>query len=144
MTEMNGKYWLTKDKSKFSRNTEKNKKFYSIFLLVISFFLVISIVAFYLNKQKNNDFSDYTETNIAVVTDIRVRYVKVNDMDGTTVFNYTISYEFTSNKQKIKGVHIVDRYFYDNYFDKKLKIKDTITILYNPERPELSMIKKQF
>lgn len=136
-------YWDVKAKIDWQGKTNKNKIFYKKFFLLTLILLILFNILFYLNNQKNENLTNFSKTDQAIVTDIFVRHVKVNDMDGTTILNYTISYEFYHKKDIIKGRQVVDRYFYDKYFDKKLKINDTIVILYNPNRPELNIIKKQ-
>lgn len=142
MTEIDEKYWLNFNEKDASTNTEKNKKFYKIFLLLVVFLLVLVGFGVYLKSKINSNILEYTESENAIVTNIRVRYVKVNDMDGSYVLNHTVSYEFIHEHKKIKGMQIIDSYLYDDYFEEKLKINDTIAILFNPKQPAQSKIKK--
>ena len=135
------KNWLEEIHNLHSRRINKKKgSLRNVILLLASVFFILSI-SFYINQNSKNELIKNGKTTRGIITNIDLRYEKVNDMDGTTILNYTIYYKFSHQRETYDGVHIVDRYHYNQYFKEKIGINDSITVLYNPKKPKQNIIK---
>ena len=68
----------------------------------------------------------------------------MNDVDDTFVNNFQIEYEFEFNKGIVNSFYEIHNKDYHKYFENRVKLNDTIMIIYNPENPkENEIIKKK-
>ena len=127
---------------KYIENKAEQKRSKKI-LVRISFLLLFSFLALYL-------YSNYKSTYLkkngiisnAIVINIIHNSYRMNDMDGTYVNNYKVEFEFTTNKEIIKSFYEIRTDIYNQYFETRLKLNDTIKIRYNPKNPRENEIIK--
>jgi len=139
--DKNIEHWLEGITKSYSKTSNNEISYRGVFSILVLIFVIVG-VAGYLNQNISANIENNWNKTSAVVADIKLRYNKVNDMDGTTILNYTIFYSFTSGERIYNGKQIVDKYYYDTYFSEKLKVNDTIVILYNQANPKQNKIKQ--
>lgn len=111
---------------------------------VLSLFISISFTILFIIQKYNNSILDNKgiETT-AIVEHITLNDYRSNDMDGKWVYTYVIKYSFlTEDNNQISSYYEIQGKEYKRYFEKKIKINDTISIIYLPEKPEKNKIKR--
>ena len=63
-------------------------------------------------------------------------------MDGSSIENYILTFSFLADKENIKSVRTIEKKNYSNYFDRKLYVNDTISILYDATNPKNNKVKE--
>ena len=118
-----------KRNQKYLRNT--------IIFLIVSFLIFFSVkIGFKVYFEENG------VTTFARVTEIR----EIDNFENRIedyIKSYIIVYQFKTSKSKIinSNFEIRDVEFSD-YFEKKVKVNDTIKIMYLPNTPKFNRIKK--
>ncbi len=133
---LNNVFRKDKDKS-------EQKKVRVLVIVIIGALICILTVSIYLYFQKSNDLKTNGERTYAIVTGIKRNGYRANDMDGTTVNNYLISFEFHVGQKKIIGFQSIEKKEYLDYFNEEIKVADTIYIQYSIVNPHNNKILKK-
>tara|TARA_R110002073_G_scaffold145532_3_gene297670 strand:+ start:1817 stop:2200 length:384 start_codon:yes stop_codon:yes gene_type:complete len=109
-----------------------------------AFILLIGLLigSNFLNKNNEKELiADGIETT-AIITKIDVNNYKANEMEGTYVENYMLTFNFSVDGKNIKSIRTVGKKEYDKYFKRALYVNDTISILYDSSNPKNNQIKE--
>ena len=112
-------------------------------IVIIGVLICILTVLAYLYFQKSNELEINGERTYATVTGIKRNGYRANDMDGTTVNNYMISFEFFDGEKKNIGFQAIEKKNYSDYFNNEIKVTDTILILYSTVNSDNNRILKK-
>ena len=120
------------------------KKIKTSHLLITAFLLIVSLlfISNYLNNKNNDNLNENGVETLAIVSEIDVNNYKANEMDGTTVENYILTFNFSANGENIKSVRTIEKKEFAKFFNKKIVVNDKISILYDPENPKNNKIKE--
>ena len=119
------------------------KKIKTSHILITVFLLVVSLL-FISNYLKEDNISNLNKNGIetvAKITKIEVNDYRANEMDGTSIENYVFTLSFMANGENIKSIRTIDKKDYSKYFDRKLYVNDTISILYDASNPNNNKVK---
>ncbi|WP_149304962.1 hypothetical protein [Pareuzebyella sediminis] len=106
--------------------------------------LLISLIVFgYFTLSKTDRLEKNGEVAKGIVIGLKRNSYKVNDFDGTRVNNYLISFEFFVGGEAIRGVEILEKRDYKQYFHHEIKVNDSLRILYDPRNPKNNRILKK-
>ena len=124
-------------------NRSEQKKARTLGIVIIGILTCILTVLAYLYFQKLNELEINGERTYATVIGIKRNGYRANDMDGTTVNNYLISFEFFDGEKKNIGFQSIEKKDYSDYFNNEIKVTDTIPILYSTVNPDNNRILKK-
>lgn len=128
------KFGTHKSKEMIQKRVQKN----TIILLMI--FVVGCFILWHHNYQKNETLNNYGINTKAVVSKIKRHFY--NDVFYGPVDNYHITYDFVINGIEVTKTQEILKENYELYFDKNIRIGDSIEIKYNPNKPINSRIEK--
>ena len=125
--------------NKKSGNDKPNNYSKSI-LLVFGVIILMSIVYQY-NRYSSQKFESNSIESIAVVKNIKYNNRLVNQLDGARIENYLFEYFYVIDGIRVDSYYQIDDFEYEKYFDKSIKIGDTIEISYKIDDQSYSKIK---
>ena len=120
------------------------KKIKTSHILITVFLLVVSLL-FISNYLKEDNISNLNKNGIetvAKITKIEVNDYRANEMDGTSIENYIFTLSFLANGENIKSIRTIEKKNFSKYFNRKLNVNDTISILYDPTNPKNNKVKE--
>lgn len=107
------------------------------------FILIILLTFMYLiNRNKSTRLVKNGIITKAIVEKIIHNSYIMNELDATGPNNYHITYTFKVKNDSLKGLYEILIDDYKDYFDKRLKVKDTITVIYEKQHPHNNKIIK--
>jgi len=128
----------TEEKKKEESNKSRKLTFYLLLALSLLF-----TILFIFKKYNNSVLENNGIETKAIVESIVKNNYRASDMDGKWVHTYLIKYRFgTKMNNEISGYYEIQRSDYEKYFEKELKVNDTISIIYLPDQPKKNKIKK--
>lgn len=112
--------------------------------LIIAFVVLIALLigSNYVNKSNDKHLNQNGIETLAIITDIDVNNYKANEMEGKFVENYVLTFNFTAEGKELTSIRTIEKKVYGNYFDRTLKVSDTIAILYDASNPKNNKIKE--
>lgn len=119
------------------------KKIKTGYILVATIALLLTLLYVSNSLRESNQehlLSNGIETT-AVISKIAVNNYKANELEGRYIENYVITFDFNVEDQKFQSVRTVEKKDYKKYFDRVLKAKDTIHIVYDASNPKNNKIK---
>lgn len=120
------------------------KKIKPGYLILGTFVLLVGLL-FASNYLKDNNEAALVENGIetiATISKIDVNNYKANEMEGTFVENYVLTFDFSVDGKNIKSIRTIEKKDYDKFFDRALYVNDTIPVLYDAENPKNNKIKE--
>ena len=98
------------------------------FVVLIGLLIAMNII--------NDNQERYLQENgievLATITDIDVNNYKANELEGTYVENYILTFQFSDSDGKVvTNVRTVEKKDFKLYFDKTLNVNDQIKIVYD-------------
>ena len=125
------------------REKEESKKSRKMILYLLLALPIIFTSLFIFKKNNNSVLENRGIETKAIVESIVLNNYRANDMDGKWVNTYLIKYRFGGKmNNQINGYYEVQGSDYKKYFEKELKVNDTISIIYLPDQPQKNKIKK--
>tara|TARA_B110000091_G_C13702250_1_gene426825 strand:- start:530 stop:910 length:381 start_codon:yes stop_codon:yes gene_type:complete len=120
------------------------KKIKTSHLLITTFVLVIGLllVSSYLKESNTSNLNKNGIETFAKITKIEVNDYRANEMDWSTVENSIITFSFIINGKTIKSVRTIKKSEFKQFFNKKITVNDTISILYEAENPKNNKVKE--
>ncbi len=121
------------------------KKFKTSHYVIIVFsLLVISLfVSNWWNDYKISKLEENGIETLALVTDIDINDYNANELEGKRIENYIFTFQFSTKAgEKITSIRTVEKKDFKDFFDKPIRVNDSINILYSPDSPKNNMIKK--
>jgi len=111
-------------------------------LVFLSFYwdcYLCRIILKYTNETHLNENGIET---FAKITKIDVNNYRANEMDGTFVENYVLTFQFLVNEETIESIRTIKKKDYDAFFKRTLFVNDSVKILYDAIEPKKQSNKK--
>ncbi|MFY0630707.1 MAG: hypothetical protein JXR05_10020 [Flavobacteriaceae bacterium] len=120
------------------------KKIKTGYLIVGAFLLLVGLLfaSNYLNNSNDASLNENGVETMAQVTKIDVNNYRMNEMDGTTVENYILTFNFSVDGKTVKSIRTIEKKTFTSFFKKALHVNDSISILYDPSNPKNNKIKE--
>ena len=112
-----------------------------ILVATIALLLTLLYISNSFQESKDHNLTNNGITTTAVISKITVNNYKANELEGRYIENYVLTYNFKVDEQSIQSVRTIEKKDYKKYFDRVLKAKDTISILYDASNPKNNKIK---
>tara|TARA_R110001632_G_scaffold2297_8_gene10082 strand:+ start:157 stop:540 length:384 start_codon:yes stop_codon:yes gene_type:complete len=113
--------------------------------LILGIFVLLIGLLFASSFLKENNKAVLIENGIetiARISKIDVNNYKANEMEGTYVENYILTFNFSVDGKEIKSIRTIEKRDYAKFFDRGLNVNDSIPVLYDPENPKNNKIKE--
>ncbi|MEQ6124211.1 hypothetical protein AAON49_08435 [Pseudotenacibaculum sp. MALMAid0570] len=112
---------------------------------ILSLLLLLLTFLYILNNSRDRNLKKNGIVTEAIVKNIVSNAYIMNELDATGPDNYHIIYTFKVDKYSFDGLYEILKEDYSKYFKERLKINDTIKIIYdrrNPTDNKILMIDK--
>lgn len=109
---------------------------------IASLLFLLSLISFLILRTSDRQLQENSERTYAIIKNIKVNYILMNQMDGGTISNYFLSYRFETNQGFEYGNQEITFREYSEYFERDIKIGDTIEIIYNTKNINQNSIVK--
>jgi len=113
--------------------------------LIVGVFVLLLGLLFMSNYLKSSNETHLNENGIetfAKITKIDVNNYRANEMDGTFVENYVLTFQFLVNEETVESIRTIEKKDYDAFFKRTLYVNDSVKILYDASEPKNNLIKK--
>ncbi len=141
------KYAINYKKKRKISKTEKNERLESektkkLIKIIFVFLTIIGLILYFFNKKNEISLNKNGIMSKAIITDI-IESDNFENRITTYVSSYILKFEFSTKKnRKIKSTVEISESDFDSYFNKEIKVSDTIEIIYLPKKPELNKLKR--
>ncbi len=112
-----------------------------ILVATIALLLTLLYISNSFQENKNQELMNNGIETTAVISKIAVNNYKANELEGRFIENFVITFNFMVDEQSYQSVRTIEKKDYKKYFDRVIKAKDTIRILYDASNPKNNKIK---